>query len=412
LILARAISADRREDLEVAFARMGLPARERDRLAEPLSHVHLLLTGLGPPEWKALTQLRIESAPGDFPRFLPGEPGWDRGTGLLTGYRSQFEALLARLGQQSPTTALRNALKRALASEQVPVPLQVGGRTLVFGRRTYLMGVVNVTPDSFSDGGAFLDPDRAIEQGMRLVESGADLLDVGGESTRPGAPPVDSAEEIRRVIPVIAGLCSKTDVPISVDTRKAVVAQQAIGAGARMVNDISGFQFDPLMPGVVARSKAACCLMHIQGTPETMQKEPHYRDLMAEIIEFLSGAVDRAVEAEVEPARILIDPGIGFGKTVGQNLTILRRLSDLRQLGRPILVGTSRKSFLGALTGKVDPAQRNASTLASIAAIAAAREVDIVRVHDVAEAREALRVANAIGDANDAGELLGGPGNG
>ncbi|HXN41110.1 MAG TPA: dihydropteroate synthase, partial [Myxococcaceae bacterium] len=288
MILARAISADRREDLEVAFARMGLPAHARDRLAEPLSHIHLLLTGLGEPEWEALGPLAIQSAPGDFPRFLPGEPGWDAGTGLLTGYRAQFEALLARSGQQPTLSALGNALKRALAAKQVPVALQLGGRTLVFGRRTYLMGVVNVTPDSFSDGGAFLDSDRAIEQGMRLVESGADLLDVGGESTRPGAPPVDPTEEIRRVIPVIAGLSSKTDVPISIDTRKAVVAQQAIGAGARMVNDISGFQFDPLMPGVVSRSKAACCLMHIRGTPQTMQKGPHYRDLLAEIIEFLS----------------------------------------------------------------------------------------------------------------------------
>ena len=389
---------------------MGLPARARDRLVQPLSHVHFLLTGLGQREWDALRQLSTQPAPGDFPRFLPGEPGWDSGTGLLSGYRPQFEALLARLEQEPPLTTLGSALKRALGAEQVPVPLQLGDRTLVFGRRTYVMGVVNVTPDSFSDGGAFLDPDRAIEQGMRLVESGADLLDVGGESTRPGAPAVDSAEEIRRVLPVIAGLSSKTEVPISVDTRKAAVAQQALGAGARMVNDTSGFQFDPLMPEMVSRFKAACCLMHIQGTPQTMQMRPCYRDLLAEIIEFLSGAVDRAIEAEVEPARIVIDPGIGFGKTVGQNLTILRRLSDLRQLGRPILVGTSRKSFLGALTGKADPAQRTASTLASIAAIGGARGVDIVRVHDVAEAREALLVANAIGDANDAGELFGGPG--
>lgn len=388
---------------------MGLPARARDRLAQPLSHLHLLLTGLGQPDWEALRQLNLQPAPGALPRFLPGEPGWDSGTGLLSGYRAQFEALLARLEQGPPLTALGSALKRALGAEPIPVPLQLGDRTLVFGRRTNLMGVVNVTPDSFSDGGAFLDPDRAIEQGMRLVESGADLLDVGGESTRPGAPAVDSAEEIRRVLPVIAGLSSKTKVPISVDTRKAAVAQEALGAGARMVNDTSGFQFDPLMPEVVSRFKAACCLMHIQGTPQTMQKRPRYRDLLAEIIEFLSGAIDRAIEAGVEPQRIVIDPGIGFGKTVGQNLTILRRLSDLRQLGRPILVGTSRKSFLGALTGKADPAQRAASTLASIAAIAGAGGVDIVRVHDLAEAREALLVARAIGDANDAGELFGGP---
>jgi dihydropteroate synthase len=276
---------------------------------------------------------------------------------------------------------------------------------LDFGIRSFLMGVVNVTPDSFSDGGDFLDPHRAIEHGLSLAKAGADLLDVGGESTRPGAPPVPAAEELRRILPVIRALAERGGgVPISVDTRKAEVAKEALAAGACLVNDVTGFS-DPEMAKVVADAGAACCLMHIQGTPQTMQDRPHYGDVVDEVLEFLRGAVERALAAGIPRERILVDPGIGFGKTMGHNLFLLRRLQDLRLLGLPILVGTSRKSFLGRLTGGKPVNERLAATLGSVAAVAVLGGADLVRVHDVAETQDVLLVAESIRGAREGGEL-------
>jgi dihydropteroate synthase len=261
------------------------------------------------------------------------------------------------------------------------------------------MGIVNVTPDSFSDGGLFLNPDRAIEHGHRLADEGADILDVGGESTRPrgpaygeGAQPVSEQEELDRVLPVIEGLVKHTDVPVSIDTYKSDVARQALDAGAVMVNDISGFTFDPLMPGVTGKAKAAAVVMHIKGTPQTMQMNPAYEDLFGEIISFLAGACRKGREAGVQS--IMIDPGVGFGKTAADNYRLIAGLERFQSLGCPILVGPSRKSFLGTSLG-LPPAERLEGTLAAITA-AILHGAHVVRVHDVREASRAALVADAV----------------
>jgi dihydropteroate synthase len=304
---------------------------------------------------------------------------------------------------------LEAALRRLLA---VPVErvLRVGEKVFPLGGRTLVMGVVNVTPDSFSDGGKFFEADQAVAQGEALARAGADLLDVGGESSRPGAPPVGPGEELRRILPVVRRLRESTGLPISIDTTKAAVAEEALGAGASLVNDISGLSADPALLDVVAKApRAALCVMHMQGTPQTMQAAPRYQDVMEEVLAFLHGAAGRAVKAGLAPEQILVDPGIGFGKTAGHNLVLLRRLGDLRQLGYPVLVGTSLKSFLGALSGGKPAAERLWATLGSVAAVAALGGADVVRVHDAAEARDALAVADAIRQASEAGDAFGTP---
>lgn len=265
---------------------------------------------------------------------------------------------------------------------------------IAIGERTYVMGVVNVTPDSFSDGGKFFDPSAAIAHGRALAQAGADLLDVGGESTRPGAEPVSEAEELRRVIPVIEAL-KATGVPISIDTSKASVARAAVAAGARLINDVTALNGDPQMAKVAAETQAWLCLMHMLGTPRTMQQDPRYEDVVVEVRAALDAAAQRARAAGVAAGKIWVDPGICFGKTVDHNLTLLRRLNELRTLGYPILVGTSRKSFLGQITGKPAP-ERVVGTAATVAIVAAAGSADVVRVHDVPEAIDAARVGDAV----------------
>ena len=271
--------------------------------------------------------------------------------------------------------------------------LQWGRYRLELGTRTCLMGVRNVTPDSFSDGGLYLDPARAVARAREMVAEGADILDIGGESSRPGAAPVPVPVEISRVVPVIRALASEIPVPISVDTCKADVAEAALEAGAAMVNDITALS-DPRMARVVARYKVPVVLMHMQGTPQTMQRNPTYRDLMGEITTFLRQALQRARAAGVDPDLTLVDPGIGFGKTVEHNLQILKALPELQVLGRPILVGPSRKSFIGNLL-ELPVDQRLEGTLAAVT-VAAWQGAHVVRVHDVREARRALRIADAI----------------
>jgi dihydropteroate synthase len=261
------------------------------------------------------------------------------------------------------------------------------------GRRTLLMGVVNVTPDSFSDGGSFLDPNAAIEHGLRLVADGADILDVGGESTRPGSDPVPADEEAGRVIPVVGALVERTAVPISVDTRKAAVARGALGAGAAIVNDVTAGA-DPEMFAVVRDAGAGLVLMHMKGEPKTMQDEPTYHDVVAEVRGFLGARVDAAVAAGIGRGRLSIDPGIGFGKTLEHNLALLRDLAWLRDLGAPVLVGPSRKRFIGALTG-AEADDRLEGTAGAVAWCAAQR-ADVVRVHDVRAMSRVVRVVDAI----------------
>ncbi|AKQ65638.1 Dihydropteroate synthase [Myxococcus hansupus] len=302
-------------------------------------------------------------------------------------------------------TALASAVESALASGATPPALSLGDRRFEWGARTYVMGVVNVTPDSFSDGGRFASTEAAIAHGLALAEAGADLLDVGGESTRPGSLPVSVEDELARVVPVIEGLRARTAVPLSVDTTKAAVAREALRAGAHLINDVTGFGADAELPRVVSEAGAACCLMHIQGTPATMQQAPRYDDLVEDVLAFLEDAIARAEAAGIPRGRILLDPGIGFGKTFEHNLFLLRRLNELRVLGLPLLVGTSRKGFLGRLAGGKPASERLAATLGSVASMAALGGADVVRVHDVAEARDALAVADAIRRGEDGGAL-------
>jgi dihydropteroate synthase len=259
-----------------------------------------------------------------------------------------------------------------------------------------VMGVVNVTPDSFSDGGRYLDPEKAIAHGLKLALEGAAILDVGGESTRPGAAPVSEEEELRRVVPVIDGLVAAgTSAQISIDTSKAAVAAAALRAGATLVNDVTALRGDPEMAGVIALADADCCLMHMLGEPRTMQDDPRYEDVVSDIRSFLEHRIVVAEAAGIAPERILVDPGIGFGKTVEHNLELLARLDELVAIGRPVVIGTSRKAFLGRLTGREDPEQRLAATIATCV-LAYERGARIFRVHDVAPVHDALTVADTV----------------
>lgn len=262
------------------------------------------------------------------------------------------------------------------------------------GQTPLIMGIVNVTPDSFSDGGQFLAQQSAVGHALKLVTEGADILDVGGESTRPGADEVPLDEELRRVIPVIEQLAKSTTVPISVDTSKAAVARQALRAGASIVNDVSGLLFDPDMIEVCRESRCGVSVMHIQGTPRTMQVEPHYDDVVAEICEYFAERLATLEQAGIDPERIVLDPGIGFGKTAQHNLEILSNIAAFRALGRPVLIGHSRKRFLHKLIQReVD--ERLFGTVGVTLALAR-QHVDLVRVHDVAANRDALAAYQAV----------------
>jgi dihydropteroate synthase len=263
-----------------------------------------------------------------------------------------------------------------------------------------LMGIVNVTPDSFSDGGRFLQADTAVAHALELIGEGAAIVDVGGESTRPGAEPVGAEEELRRVQPVIEGIAavgsreSSPPVQISIDTSKSSVARAALQAGATLVNDVTALRADPQMAGLVADSGAECCLMHMLGEPRTMQLDPHYVDVVDDVKAFLLERMELAVGEGIAEDRLLLDPGIGFGKTVAHNLELLRRLPELAELGRPLVIGTSRKSFLGRVAGTPEASQRLAGTLATNV-LALERGARVFRVHDVAPVHEALTVAAA-----------------
>jgi len=271
---------------------------------------------------------------------------------------------------------------------------RIKGEELELGQRTLLMGVLNVTPDSFSDGGLYFDRQLAIERALQMVEEGADIIDIGGESTRPFSEPTPLEEELRRVIPVIEAVAPKISIPISIDTYKAKVAFEALQAGASIVNDISGLRFDPEMVKIVAESGAGLIVMHIKGTPKTMQLDPHYDDVMDEIKSYLKESIEKAESEGVHPESIVVDPGIGFGKKLHHNLEIFRRLNELEELGKPILVGPSRKSFIGEILG-LPVSERLYGTLGAVA-YCALKGVHIVRVHDVKAARQVVDIIDAI----------------
>ena len=278
--------------------------------------------------------------------------------------------------------------------------LQLRSRALILGERTLIMGVLNVTPDSFSDGGAYLDTEAAIARALQLEQDGADILDVGGESTRPGATPVSVDAEHRRVLPVIEGLRGKLRIPISVDTRRAAVAEAALAAGAEIVNDVSGLRSDPRLAEVARRARAALILMHMRGTPRTMQRKPFAREILRDVTSGLRNSMALARRSGIAKSRLVLDPGIGFGKSHEQNFDILARLPELARLGCPIVIGTSRKAFLGKAVAKPGeppspPEDRLLGTAATVTA-SILGGAHIVRVHDVAEMARVARVADRL----------------
>ena len=315
---------------------------------------------------------------------------------LLMGTQKQFERLTEKLEGYPNFQYLGRALRETLKNlSRTHCILRCRKRTFTLGKKTLLMGVLNVTPDSFSDGGLFFEKEKAVDRGLQMVEEGADILDIGGESTRPASHPLSQEEELRRVIPVIESLSRKTEVPISIDTYKTSVAREALQAGAEIINDVSGLHFDPGLAEAAAREKVPIILMHIRGTPETMQRDVHYDSLFSEILQYLKTSIQRAESAGVDPDQIIIDPGIGFGKTAEHNLLILKHLSEFRILGKPILLGTSRKSFIGKILNTEAIPERLDGTLASIA-IGVLNGAHIIRCHDVPEAKKATAVADAI----------------
>jgi dihydropteroate synthase len=276
-----------------------------------------------------------------------------------------------------------------------PQSFAVGNKILDFSKRSYVMGILNVTPDSFSDGARFFDLDAAIKHGMKMVEQGADIIDVGGESTRPGADPVSADEEIQRTEPVIRELSKRIDIPLSIDTTKADVARRALDAGAKIVNDISALRADPGMVDVAVSYKVPVVLMHLLGSPKTMQQNICYDSIIDDITEFLKERVDFAINKGVERNKIIIDPGIGFGKSVEKdNFEIIRDMIGFAPLGLPVLVGPSRKAFIGRLLN-ADVDERDIGTLAAVS-IAIHNGANIVRVHNVAQTKMAAKVADAV----------------
>ena len=272
-----------------------------------------------------------------------------------------------------------------------------GQHDLELGNFPLVMGIVNVTPDSFSDGGDFLAAQSAVEHALKLVEDGADILDIGGESTRPGAEPVSQDEELGRVVDVIAQLRPQTDRLISIDTTKAEVARQALAAGADIVNDISGLTFEPDIVGVCAESGCGVICMHIRGTPQTMQDDPVYDDVVADVCSFLSDRLTNLESRGVAPERVVTDPGIGFGKTAQHNVELLSNIAQLRALGRPVLIGHSRKRFLAKVLGR--PVEERLAGTLGVAIAAASQSADIIRVHDVQQTKDALLAWHAIRNA-------------
>jgi len=323
-----------------------------------------------------------------------------RSDAVLLVTARQLQVLANRLAAQ-PECVARLVPELVELSGRMLLPMRViklGRRTVDLGRRTHVMGILNVTPDSFSDGGQFLAPSAALDRAFGMAEEGADFIDIGAESTRPGARPVPAKEQLARLTPVLRAVKKKVKLPVSVDTTSATVAEAALREGADVVNDVSALTGDPRMPAVVARSGVPCILMHMKGRPRTMQRNPKYTDLMSEITGFLEAALARGEQAGIKRTQMLVDPGIGFGKTVAHNLEILRRLAELESLGVPVMVGPSRKRFIGAVLDAA-PDERIEGTIAACV-LAAANGANVLRVHDVKPVVKALRLADAIGLKN------------
>ncbi len=326
--------------------------------------------------------------------------------GMLIGTIAQIDKVCEKLEKQpfglSALAQKIRAIEAVYARKDLF--LRAGKYKLNLGKRPHIMGVLNVTPDSFSDGGMFFDREYAVGRGLKMESEGADIIDIGGESTRPGAKPVSAMEECRRIIPVVKILVKRLRIPVSVDTSKSEVAGEALDAGAAIINDVTGLKRDRRIAKVAARHKAALILMHMKGSPRTMQNDPRYKDLMSEMTGSLQNSAAIAEEAGVSGDRIVVDPGIGFGKTLEHNLKILKRLGELKSLGYPVMVGPSRKAFIGKISGagtdgKVPPELGRAFGTAAAVALAIKNGADIIRVHDVKEMRQVVEITEAISNA-------------
>jgi dihydropteroate synthase len=331
------------------------------------------------------------------PSFFSEDSRDGEGGPALAGKAGELRRLARRIAGDARLPAgfskkIESLLDNYLRSDY---KIDCRGKILDLSRRTHIMGILNVTPDSFSDGGLFARPQQAIAHAREMVAAGADIIDIGGESTRPGAHPLSEEEELRRIIPIIERLSAEIAVPISVDTYKSAVAKKALKAGASIVNDISGLRFSRDMADVAAEFKAAVIIMHIKGTPRDMQQNPVYADVISEILSYLEEGIEIAVRGGVDREKVLVDPGIGFGKTLEHNLIILNRLDEFRALGRPVVLGTSRKKFIGTILGIPEPEQRVEGTAATVAA-GIERGASVVRVHDVGRMAQVARMTDAI----------------
>lgn len=390
------LSVTSRADLEAELARIGTDAAAWSIFSLKSDVLVLKLHGLSCATANILKQTALAAGADCAVHSRVASGRVRRSDALLFATRRQLAAITLRLRHQ-PECASRvgPAIEQLLRHWNMSrLTIRVGNRRIDLARRTHVMGIVNVTPDSFYDGGKYLDPKRAIEHALRLEDEGADFIDLGAESTRPGSEGVTRQEQLRRLVPVLRRLRGRLRIPISVDTTSAFVAEVALREGASMINDVSGLQADAKMAPVVAKAGVPCVVMHMKGRPKTMQRKPKYRNLMDEIVESLSRSVATGEAAGIARGQLLVDPGIGFGKTVKHNLEILRRLRELRSLGVPIVVGPSRKSFIGSLLD-LEPGERLEGTLAACS-LAAHNGANVVRVHDVKAACRALLLVDAV----------------
>lgn len=387
-------------DLLAEMAAIGVDRRGTEIMAEKGSFLTIKLRQVKAPAANILKQEMLAKG-GEAAVSYGAIYGHDAKTDvLLMGNRRQFRLLLGKMTEQPfGLKKLGQDLAQVIFNYDHPASTwQIGRKIIDLKKRPLIMGILNVTPDSFYDGGRFASSAAAVAQGQKLLAAGADIIDIGGESSRPGSKPVRAAQEIARVIAIIRKLApaaKKKGVLISIDTCKAKVAKAAVQAGAAIINDISGGRFDRNMFKVAAKTGAGLVLMHIQGRPKIMQKDPRYQDLMGEILDYLATSLALAHQAGVSLEKIVIDPGIGFGKTTGHNLTIIKRLAELKVLGRPIMLGPSRKHFIGKILKGVGPDERLMGTAAACA-LAVAGGARILRVHDPAEIKQAAEVALAI----------------
>ena len=363
----------------------------------------LKLEGVAGPEANLLAQMMGESGG----EALIGVEDGDRRAVILVGSLKVYRKLSSRLHLEGgECTVIADEIDQTLEGfHQRAFTLRLGAHNLQLGVRTHVMGILNITPDSFSDGGLYIEADRAVEHAQRMVEDGADIIDVGGESSRPGSDPVSAEEEWNRVEPVVAKLLDRVEIPISIDTLKSEVARRALELGVHMVNDISALRGDDRMRSVIGRFGVPVVLMHIKGTPKTMQQNTEYDSLVSDIFRYFRESVSLALEAGIERDMIILDPGIGFGKTSVHNLTLLRRLREFASLGYPILIGTSRKSFIGKILrdhgfGDLRAEERVEGTAATVVA-AIMGGAHLVRVHDVREMVRVCRMADAIKSAGE-----------